>query len=113
LDIKHIKGKENKVVDALSRRVHEMHPTTISMYSLDLKSRILEAATADQHFVYVKGELQQGDSQQKIKDYKLQEDGILLYKGRVYVPNSLELRNVVLKKRMHIMGCMLKNNAYG
>jgi hypothetical protein len=29
-DIKHIKGKENKVVDALSRRVHEMHATTIS-----------------------------------------------------------------------------------
>ena len=31
-DIKHIKGKENKVVDALSRRVHELHSTSISMY---------------------------------------------------------------------------------
>jgi hypothetical protein len=31
-DIKHIKGKENKVVVALSRRVHEMHATSISMY---------------------------------------------------------------------------------
>jgi hypothetical protein len=31
-DIKHIKGKENKVVDALNRRVHEFHATTISMY---------------------------------------------------------------------------------
>jgi hypothetical protein len=30
-DIKHIKGKENKVADALNRRVHEMHATTISM----------------------------------------------------------------------------------
>jgi hypothetical protein len=28
-DIKHIKGKENKVVDALSRRVHLMHATAI------------------------------------------------------------------------------------
>ena len=35
--IKHIKGKENKVVDALSRRVHEMHATTINMYKYDLK----------------------------------------------------------------------------
>jgi len=50
-----------------------MHPTTISVYSLDLRSRILEAATADQLFVYVKGELQQGNSQQKIKDYKCKE----------------------------------------
>jgi hypothetical protein len=32
-DIKNIKGKENRVVDALNRRVHEMHATTtISMY---------------------------------------------------------------------------------
>ena len=30
-DIKHIKGKENKVVDALSRRVLELHATAISM----------------------------------------------------------------------------------
>jgi hypothetical protein len=31
-DIKHIKGRENKVVDTLIRRVHEMHARTISMY---------------------------------------------------------------------------------
>ena len=31
-DIKHIKGKENKVVDALNGRVHELHATTIIMY---------------------------------------------------------------------------------
>jgi hypothetical protein len=31
-DIKHIKGKENKMVDALNKRVHELHDTTISMY---------------------------------------------------------------------------------
>jgi hypothetical protein len=38
-DIKHIKGKENKVVDALNRRVHAMHATTISMCKSDLKNR--------------------------------------------------------------------------
>jgi hypothetical protein len=35
-NINHIGGKENKVVDALIMRVHEMHATTISMYILDL-----------------------------------------------------------------------------
>jgi hypothetical protein len=37
-DIKHIKGKENKVIDALSKRVHELHDTAISMYQSDLKT---------------------------------------------------------------------------
>ena len=31
-DINHIKGKENQVACALSRRVHELHATSISMY---------------------------------------------------------------------------------
>jgi hypothetical protein len=42
-DIKHIKGKENKVVDALSRKVHELHATTISMYRTEIKDRGLVA----------------------------------------------------------------------
>jgi hypothetical protein len=40
-DINHIKGKENKVTDALNRRVHEFHSTTINMYQSDLKPIIL------------------------------------------------------------------------
>jgi hypothetical protein len=46
-DIKHIKGKENKVVDALNRKVHELHATTIIMYRNDIKGSILEAANID------------------------------------------------------------------
>jgi hypothetical protein len=46
-DIKHIKGKENKVADALNIRVHELHVATISMYQSDLKDKILEAAKSD------------------------------------------------------------------
>jgi hypothetical protein len=47
IDIKHIKGKENKVVDALSRRVHEMHATTIGMYHSDLKDKITKDVKLD------------------------------------------------------------------
>jgi hypothetical protein len=46
-DINHIKGKENKVADALSRRVHEIHAIAISMYQTDIKRKILEATNAD------------------------------------------------------------------
>jgi hypothetical protein len=53
-DIKHIKGKENKVVDALNRRVHLMHATTISMHQSYLKRRILDVVVTDQHYLQVK-----------------------------------------------------------
>jgi hypothetical protein len=61
LDIKHIKGKENKVVDALSRRVHLMHATAVSIHQSNLKSKILDGLAIDQHYLQVKKSLQQGD----------------------------------------------------
>jgi hypothetical protein len=79
-DIKHIKGKENKVVDALSRRVHELHATTISMYQTDIKGRILEAANADLQYMELVAKLQQGKMLQKVEDYKLEADGTLCTK---------------------------------
>jgi hypothetical protein len=100
LDIKHIKGKENKFVDALSRRVHLMHATAVSMHQSDLKRRILDDLAINWHYLQVKEILQQGDVQQKIKEYEIKEDGLLMHKNRIYVPSSRELRNLVLKE-MH------------
>jgi hypothetical protein len=40
--------------------------------------------------------LQQGILQQKIEEYKLDNDEILMYKERIYVPNSQELKNLIL-----------------
>jgi hypothetical protein len=60
-NIKHIKGKEKKVGDALSRRVHIMHATVVSMHQSDLKNIILDGLVIDQHYLHVKENLQQGD----------------------------------------------------
>jgi hypothetical protein len=35
IKIKHIEGKENWVVDALNRRAHEVHVSSINMYKID------------------------------------------------------------------------------
>jgi hypothetical protein len=44
--------------------------------------------------------LQQGKMLHKIEDYRLEVDGILLYKNIIYVPSYHELRSMILKK-MH------------
>jgi hypothetical protein len=86
-DIKHIKGKENKVVDAFSRRVHELHSTTISMYRTNIKRIILEAANTYLQYMDLVAKLQQGNMPQKVEIYKLGADGIIMYKNKIYVPN--------------------------
>ena len=50
-DIKHVKGKENKAADALSRRMHGIHVATIRTCKSDLKSIILESLIFDGYYL--------------------------------------------------------------
>ena len=102
-DMKHIKGKENKVVDALSRRVHLMHATTISMHDSDLKRWILDVVVIDQHYLQVKESLQQENVQKKIKEYEMKGDGLFMHKNRIYVPSSRELMSLVLEEMHNVL----------
>jgi hypothetical protein len=66
------------VVDALSRKVHKLLVTTISMYQTNVKRKFLEVANADLQYKELVTMLQQGKMLQKVDDYKLGIDGILL-----------------------------------
>ena len=49
------------MVDALSRRVHELHATSISMYQTNLKGIIFEVAKTDMQYMEIVTKLQQGN----------------------------------------------------
>jgi hypothetical protein len=82
-----------------------MHATSISMYFLELKNIILEVVASNQHYAQVIEGLQQENVLLKFKDNKLEDDGIILFKGGVYVSNIEELRNIV-PKEMHNVPCV-------
>ena len=58
---------------------------------------MLEVLKLDQHYVEIKAKLHQVILQQKIEYFELKEDEILMYRGRVYVPDSQELKKLILK----------------
>jgi hypothetical protein len=70
------------------------------MYQSYLKDIIFEATKSNLQSKELVVKLQQGILQQKIEDYKLENDEILMYRGRIYVPNSWELKNLILRE-MH------------
>ena len=47
-DIKHVKGKENKVGDTVNRK---FHATIISICQTDLRERVLEEETNDEFYL--------------------------------------------------------------
>jgi hypothetical protein len=46
-EIKHIKGKENRVVDALNRSMKTIHLAAMSTYETDVKNRVKNAQETD------------------------------------------------------------------
>ena len=46
-EIKHIKGKENRVVDSLSRSMKTIHLAAVSTYETDVKNRVRNAQERD------------------------------------------------------------------
>jgi hypothetical protein len=102
-DINHIKGKENKVVDALNRRLQKLQATTISIYRTDIKNRILEAANDDLQYMELVAKLQQGEMPRKVENYKLETDGTLLYKNIIYIPNFQDLKCMILHEMHNVL----------
>jgi len=53
-EIKHIKGKENRVEDALSRSMETIHLEEIIMYVFDINQRIRNSLQDDEHIKSIK-----------------------------------------------------------
>ena len=92
-EIKHIKGKENKVSDALNRKVQEMHVASLSICQSDLKQQIANHVE-DELYAQVKDKLQQQSLEKKYEGYKLEKDELITYKNKIYISNVTDLRRI-------------------
>ena len=90
-EIKHI-----KVADALSRKVHEMHVASLSMCQPYLRQQIINHTAEDEMYVQIKDKLQQQSLEKKYEGYKLENDGLLTYKNKIYIPNVADLRRILM-----------------
>jgi hypothetical protein len=103
--IKNIKGKENRVDDALSRSMKVVHLEAVSMSESDLKERVKSAQEIDAFFKTVTSYLKQELIGLQYEGYQMLNDDLLAYKGILYIPNCAYLKRFImdeLHKRPHI-----------
>jgi hypothetical protein len=67
--IKHIKGKENRVVDALSRSVKMIHLATVSTFETDVRERVRNSQETDSFFKTMTSYLRQDPTGMKYEGY--------------------------------------------
>jgi hypothetical protein len=104
-EIKHIKGKENRVADALSRSMKTIHLATISTCETNVRERIMNAQETDAFFKPVTSYLRQEPTGLKYEGYPMLDEGLLTYRNRLYIPSCDDLKRFImdeLHKRPYI-----------
>ena len=75
-----------------------MHVEAISASTSDLKDKIIEASVTNELYQQMKEGLKQQKIPQKFDKYKFKDNGILMHRDRVYVPDVGDIRKVVMKE---------------
>ena len=73
-----------------------MHVASLSICQLDLRQQIINHTAGDELYEKVKDKLQQQSLEKRYEGYKLEEDGLLTYKEKIYYPNVADLKRVVM-----------------
>ena len=94
--IQHIKGKENKVADALSRNARLKFTTFINTYTTDLEEQLKEGIEQNEIYQNLQAKTKENSTESLSKGYILNDEVFLLYKGRMYVPNVPKVKFLIL-----------------
>jgi hypothetical protein len=95
-EVRHIKGKENKVADSLSHRIHGLFEINISRAECDLEQRIRTTGVNEENYTKMMVELQNSFRNSNELDISIKKEGLLRFKNRLYIPDSTELKLTIL-----------------
>jgi hypothetical protein len=76
-EVRHIKGMENKIADALSRRVHGLFEINICREESDLEQRVRMTCIKDVNYTKIVTELQNRTTNSDKPDLSIDKKGLL------------------------------------
>ena len=87
-EVRHIRGKKNKVADALSRKIHGLFEININRAESDLEQRIRMAGIKVGNYTKIMEEFQNSITNSDKPDISIDKKGLLRFKNRLYIPES-------------------------
>ena len=102
-EIQHIKWKENKVADGLSRNAKLNFIAAISTYKTNLKEQLEDGIEQDENYWKLQAKVRENLIESLSTGYSLNEKGLLLYKDRLYVPNVPKIKLLILMKFIKLL----------
>ena len=95
-ELKHIKGKQNKFLDALIRQNHRIYKVNLSQANADLHENIRTGNRVDPFYVEILKNVKEYSLFQQKKEYKVNKSELLWSKDCLYVPDGGDLQSNIL-----------------
>eukprot|EP00253_Pinus_taeda_P011517 PITA_11517 len=95
-DIKHLQGKANRVADALSRKVQSLYEVSISGWKSPFLDIIKETSDQDVEYQQLRQQIQQSVKEGSQQEYRIDDAGLIYFKGRIFVPNHSRIKNLIM-----------------
>eukprot|EP00253_Pinus_taeda_P017334 PITA_17334 len=95
-DIKHLQGKENRVADALSRKVQGLYEVSITEWKNPFLDIIKEISGQDTEYQRLKQQIQQSDGKDNQQEFTTDDAGIVYFQQRIYVPNQNKIKSLIM-----------------
>jgi hypothetical protein len=99
-ELRHIKGKENKFLDSLSRRTNGLFEISINRRKSNIEQRIRSSSGNDKTYIKTIVDLQGNAKKLDKIDLILDRNRLLRLKNRLYIPDSVEL-NLTIFDEVH------------
>jgi hypothetical protein len=97
-EVRNIKGKENKVAYALSRRTNRLFEISFRKTKNNIKQRIKSASCNDEKYIKTTTKLQENAKILNKTYLSLDKNGLLRFKNRLYVLDFVYLKPTILEK---------------
>ena len=70
----------------------------VSTYKSDLEDKIKESELRDKDYQYLKNKISENQAGNDGTHFRLNENGLLIYKNRLYIPNVPETKLLILNE---------------
>ena len=94
--VRHIKGKKNKVAEALSRKIHGLFEINISRAKINLEQRIRTVGINDGNYTKIMAEFQNSIANSDKPDISIEKKGLLRFKNKLFIRDSTKLKLTIL-----------------
>jgi hypothetical protein len=95
-EIKHTKGKEKRVANALSRSVKMIHLEAVSTCETNVKDRVRNTQETYAFFKIMTSYLKKEPTGIKYEGYKMLDEGLLTYRNTLYIPSCDDLKRFIM-----------------